>query len=101
MTVRRGLVLLALVVAVGLAIAGVTAPGAAPAAHAPTVTVPGVQAGASSCYAAGHTCSIHPCVQFVAAKPARPLARARLTQPRFPICDRYPSAIPEAVPARR
>ncbi len=52
-----------------------------------------------SCFVAAGTCSIHPCVEFVARQPPtaqmQPLRRARIT------CDSYASPRGQLVPIRR
>jgi hypothetical protein len=100
---------------IGLTIARVTAPVTARPASAgtrvtrvlardtprkpsvPTINVP-PNLG-STCDVAGQSCSIDPCVEFVAATPARPAPSARASQPIGKPCAKYPDAAVETVPA--
>jgi hypothetical protein len=103
MTVRRGVLLLpvvaAIALAIGLTIANMTAPAArrpGPAVrHVPTVVLPNLS---TSCYVAGEACSLHPCVEFIAAAGhPKPLPRAHLVQVPRQTCVAYPNASARAV----
>lgn len=90
--------------AVGLAIADMAAPANsrhAPSArgragtirHVPTLNV---QPQSAACYVGGQTCSIHPCIEFVAGKPPRRLPGARIAPGR--VCVKYPSLTGTTIP---
>jgi hypothetical protein len=93
MMVRSGIVLLAIVAGLALAVAGHTAPAATHRTPPRILITP-----PSMCYAAGQTCSIHPCVEFVAD---RTLPRVDMLGPiprlTRPVCIRQPSAQPERI----
>ena len=68
----------------GAAIAGGSEPGRP---KTPSVTVPPIPS--TSCFVAAQSCPVHPCVEFVIARPLIPQPRARLqTQT---ICEQYPN----------
>jgi hypothetical protein len=81
--VRRRLGLFLVLAAVGIAIGVTFAPGGPPrraaVRHAPSINL---IATPGTCFVAGGTCSLHPCVEFVAAASSRgPSAR----------CTAYPN----------
>jgi hypothetical protein len=97
MTVRRGLAAvlvsaaLALLVSAALGLAGAS-PIAPAATHTrvPNVSVPFLS---TTCYVAGQTCSIHPCVELIANPSPHPLARlGRVPQLATPVCTAQPYA---------
>src|ERR1700735_4192230 len=107
MRLRRGVVLLPVVVTIGLAsgltIANVTAPAATHSGrrvrHVPTVILPNLS---TSCDVAGETCSLPPCVEFIAAAGhAQPLPRARLVRAPPPTCVASANRRGRGVSARR
>jgi hypothetical protein len=87
-------VVAAIGLAIGLTIANVTAPAATrpgPAVRrVPTVILPNPS---TSCDVAGESCSLHPCVEFIAvAGHPKPLPRTRVLQVPRQTCVAYPNA---------
>jgi hypothetical protein len=90
MTNRRGLIFLVVLAAVGLALAGVTAPAATRTPPPARRTTPSINLPfqGSTCYLAGQSCSIHPCVQLIAGSAA---PKVRIPRLATPACIRRPT----------